>query len=342
MLAQFICDSEPQGRLQHVLYSDAYRAAIQQVSADLSGAMRLRLSCDVVAMAIQCSTEGPERFLAALRMTRLPYPRTWIEIDAGHLENAYAMVRQAPAETPPKGASLGFLCEETDDGITIRQIHRTGTVKTEIDDDIVDVSYVRHLLKIGPWWDETYCRRDPSTITSEEAAKAASADIRLYFDDPDVSMHDVARRLEYAHRVSIIQSQTEKWLCQDSLRRFGAEYTIDTVNNHRRVHSHNIRDIVLPALILLCCKNATRQRAVNYEAIIQKKRARAGKAPLLDFSEVVSRLVPKSARAAGGTQEARAAMVMGHYKVRETGIFWWSPHARRGRGTASMSKLLKP
>lgn len=338
MLAQFICDAKSQGRLKAPIYPPSYRSAITSAAAEIVGAMRLRISEDVAAMAVHCANESHEKFLAALRMARLPHPVTWIEIQQSDLENAYALVRGTAVEPCRQNAALGFLCKETNEGIVVRQIHRRGANGPDDGVDKIDVSFVRHNLGIGPWWDTSYRRRESTEITPEELEQVRKRDVPVRCE---ITANAIATEYEYAHRVSIMQTQSEKSMYRDNLMLWGRADADDTVENHSRVHSANIKDIVLPVLILLCCKNATQQRAVQYDAKVHKDRARAGKAPLLACNEVISHLVPKSARAAGGTRESRAAMVMGHYKVRATGIFWWSPHARRGYGTASMNKLLK-
>lgn len=333
MFAQTIVSASQVTSPTKLSADDAQYQAIDEAASLITTALRLRLSDDVIAMALQCATESPKKLMAALRMARLPNPVTWIEIEINRLEAAYALIRNLPIERHDTGATLGFLCEETPDGILVRQIH--------IENTLISTSTIRHLMKIGPWWDPTYHRPTPDSLTATEVNAILSTPIKPYINGPVFNDYLLYAH-EYASRISIVQTDLERNLIRQGFAVSGPEATAAVVADHKETHSLNINDIVLPVLILLCCKNATHQRPVIHDRKVRKKNARMGLPPLLECQEVVSHLVPKTAWATGNTREARAAMVMGHYKVRETGIFWWSPHTRRGYGKPSFNKLVKP
>jgi hypothetical protein len=71
---------------------------------------------------------------------------------------------------------------------------------------------------------------------------------------------------------------------------------------------------------------------------LNKARAKSGKPPLLSHREIRLSLSPSLKRRAssiGGTHDSlQEHIVMGHWKVRQSGVFWWSPHVRGWVGDA--------
>jgi hypothetical protein len=89
----------------------------------------------------------------------------------------------------------------------------------------------------------------------------------------------------------------------------------------------------LAVLGLLNCRNAVRITEVDNKEL-NKKRRRLGRDPLTDH-HVCNITLGKShdeARHVSSPEEEkqiiRAHFVRGHFKVRKTGIFWWSPYVR--------------
>jgi hypothetical protein len=93
---------------------------------------------------------------------------------------------------------------------------------------------------------------------------------------------------------------------------------------------------VLPALILLACRNAVDVEVVPAPDKLNKQRSKKGKPPLVEHRVVRMHLSPARKRAyaasgGSGTAASRGTVVMGHFKVRKSGVYWWQPHARGGR-----------
>lgn len=65
---------------------------------------------------------------------------------------------------------------------------------------------------------------------------------------------------------------------------------------------------------------------------LNKSRAKSKKAPLKEFVVTrlsMSRVVHNRLHSSGMTrEEARQHLVMGHFKIRRTGVYWWSPFVR--------------
>lgn len=70
----------------------------------------------------------------------------------------------------------------------------------------------------------------------------------------------------------------------------------------------------------------------------QKKRRRGGKKPLLSYSICDIDLRRRGSHASGGHCDTRAHFVRGHFKVRATGVYWWSPFIRGEKALGFVSK----
>ncbi len=95
-------------------------------------------------------------------------------------------------------------------------------------------------------------------------------------------------------------------------------------------------------LIMINCKNLLTSREVVPSARLQKARMRRGKQPLfshkiLDIS--LTRSQANRAASQGMTRaQMRLHMVRGHFKVKKTGIYWWSPFIRGSKEAGLVTK----
>lgn len=91
------------------------------------------------------------------------------------------------------------------------------------------------------------------------------------------------------------------------------------------------------AIMLLNSRNLAEHEPRPIAAKLNRARARSGKAPLLDYTHVRVRLTRALAARAGMAADARNPsrlhLVRGHFKIRRTGIYWWSPFARGAADT---------
>jgi hypothetical protein len=93
--------------------------------------------------------------------------------------------------------------------------------------------------------------------------------------------------------------------------------------------------VLIPILILMSCPNAVETHSVSHEKL-NKSRRKKGKPELSDYKLVkmslskARRRVVEGAAVASGARTVSGSLVMGHFKVRKTGVFWWNPHSRAG------------
>ena len=90
----------------------------------------------------------------------------------------------------------------------------------------------------------------------------------------------------------------------------------------------------LAVLALLNAKNGARSEFRPAAPALNRSRVKAGKPPLIDYHQLTLRTGPRDApgRAIEASAAGRAAMrahaVRGHFKIRKTGAYWWSPFIR--------------
>jgi hypothetical protein len=88
--------------------------------------------------------------------------------------------------------------------------------------------------------------------------------------------------------------------------------------------------VLLGVLMLLNTHNGTRQQTANMDRL-NRARAKRRLPALLGYSTVTLHLAGRRAetRRWGNSSDAvREHLVRGHFKIRKSGIFWWSPHSR--------------
>lgn len=89
--------------------------------------------------------------------------------------------------------------------------------------------------------------------------------------------------------------------------------------------------VVRSLIMLLNSKNLTQQLYVEAPKPLNKQREKKGKVPILDHTVIGIKLSPALKRRVGaGDQNDRARLhaVRGHFKIRKSGIYFWSDHHR--------------
>ena len=166
-------------------------------------------------------------------------------------------------------------------------------------------------------------RRHWASITRNPAEAAADAEIHLRFDwsrHPDMS----------AVRAAL-----------------SAHIGEDRIQAHESAQADEMRRLfciaVIPTLILLNCRNAVEAPETPAPEKLNRQRAKKGKPPLPAHRTIRVSLTAGAARHAGvdragasmDRRSPRGGLVTGHFKVRATGVYWWSPHWRGRSGDDS-------
>jgi hypothetical protein len=90
-------------------------------------------------------------------------------------------------------------------------------------------------------------------------------------------------------------------------------------------------DFIHAAMICLNSRNLMKREPEEDLSRLNKARRRLGRTPLLSFSTVKVSLSASATRRVGAQHNStclRAHLVRGHFKMRKSGVFWWSPFLR--------------
>jgi hypothetical protein len=92
---------------------------------------------------------------------------------------------------------------------------------------------------------------------------------------------------------------------------------------------------VLPCLILLNCRNAVTREITPAPDRLNKKRKEKGRLPIREYATIKVHLSGSARRAMAKAGVSLSGMrdgsfVIGHFKIRKTGIWWWGFHMRSG------------
>jgi hypothetical protein len=332
--------------------------SMTNLASTIRHAERFEMSDDVVKACAQLVDSKPSTLLAALPMCRLPYNTMWIEYRGGI--NAERNTRDASAPIPLR---QGFLIESDGSGqvgcSTLAWIHRE---KLEIDcpeapfttpfavyfdwrpdGDVRDVvreahekmlekypagSIDRLLLERTIRWIEGIFL---STSTAEETSRFFM--LRSGWQEfADNQTEIEAMRRSETHMAAGISPH-------------GADLLIGTMaagafndpKEVRKMLQNWLSDIQGEGVFMECflamlnSRNVIKNEAIDLSRL-NKARKKRGKSPLLNYTKtkiVLSKARSNAASAQGIDHEtARQHLVRGHFKIRRTGVFWWSPFIR--------------
>jgi hypothetical protein len=335
--------------------------SITSMARALADAQCFELAPEVVQACGHVATSKPSSLLSAMPMTRLPYAKTWIEWqppDDGvpHLIVNYTAERPKPvrmgclfeAATPDRLAqgfmSWAWLHTEVGGGLVVLPYavqfdwRADGNVLTMVDHiaelfDTMPAELRRELRQHGLNADGAELRRyterqrlDPGQA-AELLRRAKKSWARLAAD-PEEQIA-LVRLMERAI-VCPNQHCVDLWF---KLNQVAQPDAIDRLAESWRKDLEGEPDFALAFVIMLNAKAALEQTPDDFVRL-NRRRALAGKPALREF--VVTRLNLSHSRSRNATAQgmsrnaARQHLVRGHFKVRSSGIFWWSPFVRGG------------
>lgn len=113
------------------------------------------------------------------------------------------------------------------------------------------------------------------------------------------------------------------------------QHSADQIRKFAEIASKQItglEPLVRAALLLLNSRNLIASEHRPASTALNKARGAKGQTPLHDYTHIrinLSRAIAgRSGEAANPRNPTRLHLVRGHFKVRATGIYWWSPFAR--------------
>lgn len=294
------------------------------------------LDPQAVKMAAGVSLSKPSSVLSSLKYTKLLFDAMWVEFANADVRIAMEEFGSPNVQVPMGRVVIersGFLLRMKEpDIISMEYVHkdRTSDGKTIVDSAPVIGSFYlggENVLS------EEERRSLYKGFVDEGVVSSISGRLASHLD---LITSDPVEASAYYELVSRFKWQRNPHLSKFREGLIGSHKSEIAIEQLETAQAGEMSRLfmlqVLPALILLNCRNAVDIHHVPAPEKLNKQRAKKGRAPLMDHSLVkvhLSNTRKKVYESHGHSAHvARGGLVTGHFKVRKSGIYWWSPHWR--------------
>lgn len=269
----------------------------------IKAAQKYALSCEVVQAVYNVYQSRPSSIESAIEFARPPFPLTWIEFK--HFN------RPRPIDNGrPEPESIGFLIE----GALTGMVHLFWNFEYRA----VVCPIVFRYSNCGDFTD-----------------KIEDKVIQSYLSQPN-------RRHDPANMSPLEFDSLQRLMARDwtELSPVLNPYYAELIHQNPEMYTQYLIDLAgEPAFLRAALQLMNSRNCIEIErsdfSKLNKARAKRGGEPLCDYSTVKLHLRKKRyvhlIRVGLSEGEIRAYLCRGHFKVRKTGVFWWSPHIR-GKG----------
>ncbi|MCS4089919.1 hypothetical protein [Rhizobium sp. BK176] len=309
---------------------DFYSSVMSGVLSRIGKASAYVLDQNATAMCANVFFSRPSSILNALGFVRLPMETVWIEYSNIATREAFAKLGN-----DNKWAEGSVLIERS--GLLLTQ--KDGAIDMEaLAQFRKDDGRIIELLTAKCRFDTTPgIKSDPTERrTPMKTDHGATGQAKKYYDLLARDENELAAKDELRRRFS--GSLHADWVALVSMIPGIESQLRTTLSGHISDIFNMFSTQVLPSLILMNCRNAVEQEFVPAPAKLNKARRAKGRPEIGPYHIVKLKLRPKVRRmyeqnGYSGVQIS-GGLVVGHFKVRRTGVYWWSGHLRRG-GPAS-------
>lgn len=304
-----------------------------ELKADIAAAQKFVLSANAVAMVDHVSKFRPSSVAKAVPVIRSPYGLVWVEwreADRLACDPRKEQFFDNGKETPER---IGFLVNADPDKqarwtVTMAWSHRTQGINSPLLQVWADWTASPNLLggmsMLG----------DPVEEIQRRLSEGVSESTRKRYLAVLKSDEEISALRELSKRCMLFPSTYHVEILNALASRVGQERLFSALHETWTEVGEEIPFIV-SSFILLNCRNGIEADEVSPPEKLNKARIRRGKPPLM--AHKVLRTTFGGGRLRAGQTEGmsdaqiRAHFVKGHFKVRQTGVFWWTPHVR-GKG----------
>lgn len=314
---------------------------LDPVRARIKQAQYFVLDEQAVAMAVNVSQQKPSSIIACLPFVRLPAPVMWIEFANQHMRQAMAAVGSPNIRGERHIADVertGFLLWEEDGQIVMDHVHRD-----RLQDGFTTILVSNVRLAFDP---DTSGRRHEIVSTMSHLIDKFSKSAESEETDDIGVTGKIAKRLKEVNKndAEAVALKQLSWrfgmapnpdqkAFRKAMLQIMPEQKIALMEADQMEDAFRIFvNLILPGLILLNCRNAVRTEVVPAQDRLNKQRAKKGRPPIEAYQYVRMHLTPTKKRLYErhgiSTSSVTGGLVIGHFKVRESGIFWWNPHWR--------------
>lgn len=296
------------------------------IAGRIKASLAFVLDPNATAMGVGVFLSRPSSMLAALPFLRLPSDSVWIEF--------------SNLATRAELARLGNANEWLEGGVLIE---KTGFVVTRDGDRLVLEAVAQYRSDGGP----------SVELFTAECAFDLSPEFERQGIDPAKAMfpsaHSTGKAAKF--RRMLLRERDELAAMAELNARFSGRAHPDCaalvsgpgsflprgmLESSLEGHIEDMRRFfmmqVLPVIILLNCRNAVEIEHVERQEKLNRARRKKGKPEIGEYRYVRLHLSPRKRRVYEARGESRGqvegGLVMGHFKVRRSGVYWWSPHWR--------------
>lgn len=318
---------------------------LTSIAKSLRHAERFVLADDVADAGYDLISSRPSSLLDALPRCRVPYPLTWLEWSgAASARSGWALepytekIRSDPAlfkrTTPIK---LGCLIESdpADKGergsmtwawmLPNRTLSASGMgVMFDYTGNVLD--WGRAALKQS--WAAPLLDRLAQEVSDEALSSVMLHSLRWGKLVNDPVQREALRQMQ---RFECYWFSRHGWGLVEEIVRTRPPLILQEMTRAWIGDICGEATFIDAILMMMSSRNAVEHDAVDLSRL-NRARGKNGKPPLLSHRVTrlhLSRTRQRAAAAAGMSRaEARAHMVRGHFKIRRTGVYWWSPFVR--------------
>lgn len=319
---------------------------ISSVATTLKDCLRFELSDEVRDAALRVQQSKPSTIMAALPLCRLPYRKVWVEWLPGQNGN----LRDKEPDVPPPPQRVGFLMEAIDDSL-----HRGAITWCWHHDCHDNPALERHdpnggetvVCPLGAVfdWSPSPTIPAPDSATRDEIVESVRPFRHLPFNKCIESTQEIDALVEDSKRsfsgVSPHAFTYMRWLGERARKKPETAPIIMEQFNSWRKDTYGELEFARAVIAILNSRNCVEFGEADLTKL-NRARARRGKLPALSYSVVkfsLSRAQHNAAAAAGMTRiQMREHLCRGHFKIRKTGVFWWSPHLRGQRALGRVER----
>lgn len=339
---------------------EQFCGAFTNIAPSVRAAEKFELTDDVAMAAYQLTRSKPSALVQAMPMCRMPYPKIWLEWRGGILGDSK---RNDPLFNTPNPAKQGCLIEGDETGtvgvMTFAWVHK---------DSSVHAPQPLNLAPIGTMfnWNLSVDLRLAGLQTGDIIMQSAGGKLKfrhvlegmlaLRYAQPldDDGARSIMRRLTFKgwdklvndpREVEAMKDLNKRGMpCLSPFTRNFVHWLADMVTSEENVNRfmnevlhaweadvEGEPSMVEAVIALMNSRNAVEHRPVDL-ARLNKMRAKRRRPTFAQYRTTHLRLSQAQQRAfrAGllSREDAGLHRVRGHFKIRKTGIYWWSPFFR--------------
>lgn len=304
----------------------AQARSLRELYACVKTAKRYVMSKDFAFTVHNVAEMKPTQHIAALNLCRLPAQRVWVEFaHSFRVEwRAIQNIRMQERPDAPYPVRLGYYMEQQDEntiGLVLSWMHKDGSVH---------ICPIGLLITTTPHFPvpSDWLTRMESLKGFMDQNKSPFSWLQRYINDPK----ELAAGTELEHRITVAIPPflSGVWSEFELIEKVTQTPIVDYMIEAARYDIGGEWRMALAILMLLNSKSCVTSSYVDVSKI-NKSRAKKKQQLLLDYYNLDIELSKVQSNRMSGmsARERRAHLVSGHFKVRKTGIFWWSSHVRR-------------